>query len=195
MGAMSKSPPHLDWRIVRELPGGDFRVFDVTLHEAEHPVTGRVRTFSVIRTLDWVNVLALTPDDEVVLVRQFRHGTRSQTLEIPGGSIEPGEAPAIAAARELREETGYEAGRWLELGVVEPNPAIQGNRCFTWLALDARPTAAVEPDDGEVIAVELHPLQSLPALVRGGAISHALVVCAFYHLLEHAGGWKRPDPA
>lgn len=184
--------PELDWRTVREHPAEDHRVFQVRRREAAHPRTGAVRTFSIIDAADWVNVVALTGDDRVVLVRQYRHGTGRQTLEIPGGMIDPGESALQAAQRELREETGYAAARWVELGVVEPNPAILTNRCYTWLALDAERAGEPALDDGEVLMVETAPLAAVPDLVRSGAITHALVIAAFHHFSLHAGGWQRP---
>ncbi|HWN67043.1 MAG TPA: NUDIX hydrolase [Haliangium sp.] len=182
----------LDWKMVREHPAEDYRVFRVHRREALHPRTGAVHTFSIIRSSDWVNVVALTPDDQVVLVRQYRHGTGRQSLEIPGGMVDPGESPLEAAQRELREETGYATARWIDLGMVEPNPAIQTNRCHTWLALDAERVGELELDPGEVLVVETTPLSAVADLVRSGAITHALVVAAFYHFLVHAGGWRRP---
>lgn len=184
----------LSWRVVLEHPGDDHRVFVVGRHEAIHPRSGARRTFSVLRAPDWVNVVALTPADELLLVRQFRHGTRAQTLEIPGGMVDPGESPADAAARELLEETGYSARAWYPIGVVEPNPAIQTNRCHTFLALDARQAGPVTPDPDEVIAQERVPLTRAAALVRRGAIRHALVIAGLFHLRELAGAWRRPPP-
>lgn len=186
--------PSVVWPIVRPAENkADFRIFTVEQHGATHPTHGTERTFSVIRSTDWVNVIALTTDDEVVLVRQFRHGTGTVTVEIPGGMVDPGEGFVEAGARELREETGYVAERWLDIGVVEPNPAIQDNRCATVLALDARKDHDPEFDAGEFIAVQTAPLAAVRGLIARGQITHSLVVAAFFHFIEYAGGWRRPE--
>jgi 8-oxo-dGTP pyrophosphatase MutT (NUDIX family) len=138
----------------------------------------------VLEAPDWINVVALTEDRNVVLVRQFRFGRRSVTLEIPGGMVDPGEAPEAAARRELLEETGYGGGRWRLLGAVEPNPAMLDNLCFHFLAEDVRPVAAVAPDGGEDIAISLLPVTSLPALVRDGGIRHSLVISALSRVID-----------
>jgi 8-oxo-dGTP pyrophosphatase MutT (NUDIX family) len=189
---MSDSKPSLAWEPLGHGESTDYRIFRVRRDRSRHPRTGEVRTFSVIESADWVNVIALTPADQVVLIQQYRHGTERVTLEIPGGLVEPGEASGAAAARELVEETGYTAPRWVHLGFVEPNPAIQSNRCDTWLALDAARTDATRFDPGELIELDVRALADVPALIRGGAIAHALVVAGFAHLVLAAGGWRRP---
>ncbi|MCG8425089.1 MAG: NUDIX hydrolase [Proteobacteria bacterium] len=187
---MPKSdPPDLDWTIVRQHPVKDYHIFRIGQHDAAHPLTGEIRTFSVIAMPDWVNVVAITPGDEIVLVRQYRHGSARQTLEIPGGLIEKDESVERAARRELREETGYEAEDWHEIGVVEPNPALQTNRCYTMLARGARQVADLDPDPGEVIAVEHRPLADIHTMVKSGEIIHAMVVAAFYHLHGYLQGF------
>lgn len=150
--------------------------------------------FSILRIPDWVNIIALTPRDNVVMVRQFRHGTETVTLEIPGGAVDKGESHGAAAARELFEETGYRAPHWVRLGEIRPNPAIQNNAASTWLALDAERVDSPHPDPGEIIHVEEHPLAEVREMLRTGAIDHGIVVAAFAHLLLRTGGaWKRPD--
>lgn len=141
-----------------------------------------VGSFVYLDSPDWINVLAITPEGTVVFVEQFRHGTRTVTLEIPGGMVDPGEDFATAGVRELREETGYVGDAPVLIGVVEPNPAIQSNRCGTVLIPNARPLARQETDTHEEIRVVLHPERALGDLVRSGAITHALVVAAFHHL-------------
>jgi len=182
----------LVWRLGARTPGHDYGIFRTETVEADHPRGGPRKRFSLIACADWVNVIALTAKREVVLLRQFRPGTSAIYVEIPGGMIDPGEDPAHAAARELREETGYTSERWRPLGVVAPNPAIQGNRLFTFLAEDAERTAAATPDDGEVLAIHTAPLAAVYDQLRTGAIDHALVVAAFAHLMLADDGQHLP---
>ncbi len=139
--------------------------------------------FVYLDSNDWVNVIALTPERQVVLIEQFRHGTAEVTLEIPGGMVDPGEDPLAAGVRELREETGFIGGKSQLIGAVTPNPAILNNRCHTVLVRDAQARAAPAPELNEEIGQRLVPLERIPELIAGGAIHHALVVVAF-HLLE-----------
>jgi len=136
----------------------------------------------VIDLSDWVNVIAITPEREMVFVRQYRHGISRDTLEIPGGVIDPGEDAVAAAVRELLEETGYSSERVQHIGTVDAQPAIQNNALHTYLVIDAEPTAELAQDHGEDLRVELHPLDSLDELVRTGEISHSMMLTAFHWL-------------
>lgn len=170
---------HGNKQLVADL--GIFRAYRLT---ARSPRTGQAHPISLLEAVDWVNVIALTPDLQVVLVRQFRHGTRDFTLEIPGGQVDARETPAQAAVRELREETGFAGGRPVLLGTVTPNPAFLNNRCHTVLLRHCRPVAEPELDRGEDIEVLLRPLAEIPEIIRSGGIDHALVICAFWWLAQ-----------
>jgi ADP-ribose pyrophosphatase len=171
------------WPLASREALGTFKVFSVRRESSVSPRTGRPHPFYVLDCPDWVNVIALTDRNYVVLVRQFRAGTRSVTLEIPGGGVEAHDASVLAAGRrELREETGHAARTWKRLGVVHPNPAFQSNRCTTYLARDCRRVGELIPDAGEDLAVELVPLRNIPGLIRRGRITHSLVIAAFHFL-------------
>jgi ADP-ribose pyrophosphatase len=147
---------------------------------------GKTGEFVYIDAPDWVNVIALTDDDQVVLIEQYRHGIGAVTLEIPGGTVDAGEAAEAAGMRELAEETGYTGDDVRVIGTVTPNPAILNNICTTLLVKDAQRTCETDLDAMEEIAVRLEPLERIPALIREGRINHSLVLAAFhfYDLLE-----------
>lgn len=162
---------------------GDFRIFKLWTDRVRNPRNGRERDFYRLACPEWLNVIPLTADDQVVMIRQYRSGPRRVELEIPGGMVDPGEEPAGAAIRELLEETGYAptAGpKGMDLlGAIEPNPAIQDNRCHSYLARNCEKVSEPMLEEMEDVAVELVPLADVPGLIQSGEISHALVVVAF----------------
>ncbi len=147
------------------------------------PRTGEAYPFYRLETADWINIIPLTPENEVIMVRQFRAGIGAFTLEIPGGQVDPIDAsPMAAARREMLEETGYDTARIVFLGSVHPNPAILNNRCSSFLATDVIRTGSPRLEDGEDIEVESIPLTGIPELIRQGKITHGLVLNAFQWL-------------
>lgn len=183
--------PIQPWPRIDSRPVGDFRIFTIRSDRRVSPRTRQPHDFYVIDCANWVNVIALTPDRQVVLVRQFRHGSNTVELEIPGGMMDPEDpSPVAAGLRELREETGYEGDAARIIGEVFPNPAIQSNSCFTVLVENCHCVHPTDLDHGEDLATRLVPAAELPALVASGQIRHSLVVAAIYHFdlwLRHSG--------
>jgi ADP-ribose pyrophosphatase len=174
------------WRRERSEQVADCRVFTVRRDHSTAAFDRRVHDFYVIEAPDWINVIPLTKDNQVVLIEQYRHGTEEVSLEIPGGMVDPGEEPHATAARELFEETGYEAAEVVFLGKTRPNPAIQDNWIHTFLARGVERRREPANDSTERTRVRLEPLARIPSLIREGAIDHSLVVVGF-HWLALAG--------
>ncbi len=146
---------------------------------------GRFLDAVVFEFRAWANIVALTKDNEVVLIRQYRHGVREVLWEIPGGVVEDDEEPLAGIKRELLEETGYSADEFIEVGRLYPNPALQTNTIHYYLALNAEKTTDQHLDDGEDIEVQLVPLDELLGMVRRGEFPHALMVAALFHVLAY----------
>jgi ADP-ribose pyrophosphatase len=170
------------WTCIRSRTNQSYRVFSIRTDTTLSPRTGAEHEFYVIESGDWVNVIPLTADQQVVMIQQYRHGSKQITLEIPGGLVDPGDTPESAASRELLEETGYQADAWKKIGAVNPNPAIFSNRCHTFLARNLTKVGNPTLDQAEDIDVVLFPLSEVPRLIRDGVIDHALVIAAFHWL-------------
>jgi 8-oxo-dGTP pyrophosphatase MutT (NUDIX family) len=134
---------------------------------------------------DWVTVVAITINNEVVMVKQFRYGSKKDELEVPGGLTEENEEPLEAGIRELREETGYVGQNAVVLGKVCPNPAIQGNFCYTVLVEGVEKKYDTEFDNAEDIQTLLIPLSKIDEYINEGIISHGLALNSlFFYRLE-----------
>lgn len=181
----SESTDPLRWEKLGQSAHLKTRIFDVLGTRFRHPARGTEREFIVINPPDWVNVVALTPDHHIVLVRQFRYGIDEFSLETPGGVMEAGEDPVAAGLRELREETGYTGAPAKLLGSVHPNPAIQSNRCHFVLVEQAVQSHALQWDADEEIHVTTQPVAEVVALAHAGGIVHSLVLNALMLFEAH----------
>ena len=170
------------WKKVRSTSLGDVRIFKLRSDVSISPRTGKEHDFFVLESVDWVNVIAVTPDQQLVMVEQFRHGSNTVELEIPGGMMDPGDAdPVATAVRELREETGYAGENARLLGKIWSNPAILSNLTYTVLIENCRLQHKVDWDHAEDLMTKLVPVAELPKLVAEEKIGHSLVVVALYH--------------
>jgi ADP-ribose pyrophosphatase len=176
------------WKLVSSTIEKTFKIFDLRIDHAVSPRTGEEHEFYIFESKEWVNIIPVTKDNEVILIRQYRHGVGDIVLEIPGGIVEEEDTPLDAAVRELKEETGYSPSEMVYLGMVHANPAFLNNSCHTYLALDSFPDGPQNLDEKEDIEVILRPLADIPKLIKDGEISHSLILAAFYrYYMEYAG--------
>jgi ADP-ribose pyrophosphatase len=175
------------WQTDRSEPVVDCRIFTVR-HDFSHiPGSDRKGDFYVLESRDWVNILPITNDGKVLLVAQYRHGSGTFSLETPGGIVEAGESPEAAAARELREETGYTARSFRVLGQTDANPAFMTNRFTAVLAEGAEQTDPTAWDEHEELEPCLVALDELPELLKNGKIRNTYSVLPLcWYLLERA---------
>lgn len=162
---------------------GRFGYMEVLRHDLETEGRGAHEAFT-IRTVNWASVAAVTEDGRFLLVRQHRYGVSAITVEVAGGIIDPGESPDRAALRELREETGYEAPSVEPLGVVHPNPAMQDNLCYLFLARGARRVGEQACDPDESVEPVLMTRDEVATALADGQITHALSALALERALQ-----------
>jgi 8-oxo-dGTP pyrophosphatase MutT (NUDIX family) len=183
------------WDKISSQQLGDYRIFRLRSDRAVSPRTRQAHDFVVIDSVNWVNVAAVTPDQHLVMIEQYRHGSGTVELEIPGGMIDPHDnSPEAAGIRELREETGYAGENPRIIGEIFPNPAIMSNTCFTILVENCHCVHPVEFDHGEDLITRLVPISDIPGLVAGGKIKHCLVVVGLYFFELWQRGLKARNP-
>ena len=172
-----------EWPIISREQMGDFKIFALTQKKVRSPRSGETREVQVLQFPDWVLILALTPEEEVVMVRQYRHGIERVCLELPGGLVDPSDdSPALSARRELLEETGHQSDEVVLLGECYPQPAILSNKCFFYLAQNVAEIQTQQLDAGEDIEIIKVPLKDIPAKIESKEIDHGMVLLAFSFL-------------
>ena len=173
------------WTRAKTKEIADCRVFKVREDFCKRESDGAEHNFFVIESPDWVDIIALTKEKAIVLIEQFRHGTQEITLEIPGGMVDEGEQAEKTARRELLEETGYSSNEFIFLGKSRPNPAIQTNWIYHYLALNCKKTEETAFDEHESVITKLVPLAEIDNLIKSGAITHSLAISGFYYFNLH----------
>jgi ADP-ribose pyrophosphatase len=174
------------WPIVESKQGPDMGLFSIRIMRCRSPRTGHEHDFYVIDFPNWVQVLPITPEDQVVMVRQYRHGCGQVLLELPGGLIDKDDGnPEESARRELLEETGYGAEELVLVTKTYPQPAVLSNTGLTYLARNAKKIAEPQPDAAEDIEICLVNLEEIPEMIRKGEIKHSqsIMGLSLYFLL------------
>jgi len=180
------------WRTLRSDIAYRTPIFNLHRRRSAHSRRGE-RDFFILDAPNWVNIIPLTNRGDVVMIRQWRHGISEFTLEVPGGMVDPEDpSPMHAARREMIEETGFDSDTIVELGKVHPNPAIQGNICFSFLADKVRQVERVVSIGDEETEVVLVPMREIRGLIASGEVMHALTIAAFSFLHVYNPPPKRP---
>jgi ADP-ribose pyrophosphatase len=176
------------WQVESSEEIENYRIFTLKREQVRSPSSGKQGTFYILDAPDWVSIVPVTDDGQVVFVVQYRHGSHRLSLETPAGQLEPGEAVEAAAARELREETGYVARSYTRLGSTFANSAFMTNRFTAVLAEGVRLTDPTAWDEHEELELRLIPAEQIPALLSEGVIENTSANMALSWYLLHRHG-------
>ncbi len=172
------------WKHLGSQKIGETRILSLRQDKYHFLPNDIIRDFTVLEFNDWVNIIPITADGDVVMIRQYRIGMQEETIEIPGGVVSPDDvSPKHAAVREMQEETGYFSEDVIHIGTVHPNPAIQNNKCHTYLARDAYLKSDQILDPTEAIKIELFKKENIFEMIKNAEITHGLVISAFAYLM------------
>jgi ADP-ribose pyrophosphatase len=173
-----------DWKVLRTERGPEYHIFKTRQDLIENPRNGKVLNAIILEAPEWVDVVAITPAQKIVTVRQFRFGIRKMSLELPAGLVDPGENPLQAAQRELAEETGYTAREWKPIGWSYACPAFLTNRAHHFLARDARKTNTPNPEEGEDLECREMTLEEIRDAIRGEEMRNAMTLVALAKVFD-----------
>lgn len=177
----------MDWKILDSKYVYQDRWFQARADKCLLPDGRVMEPYYVIELPDWTNMIIITKDEKIVLVRQYRHAKGTATLELPGGILEDGEDPKSSAIREMREETGYVSDEVEFLFQISPNPAINNNTAYFFLAKNAEKLAETSFDPFEDLIVETYGKTELFKLLEDNALQHGVQLGAIYQAMLRLG--------
>lgn len=183
-----------NWLRLRSETGPHIKLFQVRYDWMRNPRNGAEERMVILEGRDSANVVALTPDNQVLLIRQYRFGIGADTLELPGGLMEAGEELQAGVARELAEETGHTGDVWEYLGKVPSNPVFMDSYIHHWVARNVVCSTSADLDDGEAVELVFLPLEKVLNMLLSGAFEHPHTVSALLRFFVGNGllisGWN-----
>ncbi len=169
-----------DWKLLKTEPAIDLNILNIEYHHYQNPRNNKVVKTIAISGNDAVNVIALTKDKKVLLVRQFRFGIGDYTIELPGGMVDERESNIVAAKRELREETGFAGINWQKLGTIYSNPVFMNSKITHFIVESASAQYPTELDDAEDVEILTLSVKEVYEWIDAEKIQHPHTISAFY---------------
>lgn len=188
MGMEGDTVRELKWKMLSSRYVYDDRWFKARADSCEFPDGRIIEPYYVVELPDWCNTIVVTREERIILVRQYRYPVDQITYELPGGVIEKGESPIDAARREMEEETGYTSTDISFLMKLAPNPAINNNTAYFFLARNAVPTVSQNPDAFEDIDRVSFSKEEIWQLLQENKLQHGVQIGPLYQALL-ALGW------
>lgn len=180
--------PKLAWKLVSSRYISRDPWFTVREDCLDLPNGKRIPDYHVLEYPDWINVIAVTPEEKMVLVQQYRHGIGKVGFELTAGVCEKTDSSYLETARrELREETGYGNGDWTLFTVLSANPATHSNLTYTYLARNVTYIAPPSLDEGEVLSSHLFEKKEVLEMLRRNEICQALMAAALWRYFFEYG--------
>jgi ADP-ribose pyrophosphatase len=169
------------WRVLQSVYSFKDQWVAVRSETVELPDGTVLSPYHTLEFPDWVCAVAVTPDLEIVLVEQYRHGAKRPMTELPAGAVEAGEEPLRAMQRELLEETGFVSDSWVHLATYPVNGARHTNKVHAFLALNAHAAGPQRPDIGELLVVHKLPWNDFKTGLDQGKLTFAAcqLACLF----------------